>query len=48
LLRGFDFDLFLNINAVFSFGISIVLIVLIVEAEVFSKQILAEAEKNGN
>jgi len=46
LNQGFNFNLFLNINAFFSFIMSILLIMTIREAEDFSKKILTEGKQN--
>ena len=45
MLQGFDFNFFLDVNAFFSFILSILLLVTIMDAEMFSKDLLAEVGK---
>ncbi len=46
LFGNFDFEFFIGLNAFFSFMLALLLMVTVINAEKFSKEILAGREKN--
>ena len=46
VIKGFEFDLFININSFFTFILAILMIATIMSAEKFSRTIISEG-KNG-